>query len=162
MALGHRQVEPPTRILKVRRRLRAAPLLTYLAFQSGTALAVGELRLALSDLDNVAVRIADVAAPLTVLVERLRDELGAPTLPLLVARLNVRHPEVHEAVEVIRVGDAQRDRRLVRRRAAANVDDHPDVRKLKVPRRIAVTSAQNASAEDPLVVLERSLDIGHS
>src|SRR5580704_6633427 len=36
---------------------------------------------ALSDLDNVTVRIADVAANLTVLGYRLRDELGSSTFP---------------------------------------------------------------------------------
>ena len=36
---------------------------------------------ALSDLDDVTVRIADVAANLAVLGNRLRDELGPPTLP---------------------------------------------------------------------------------
>jgi hypothetical protein len=36
---------------------------------------------ALSDLDNISVRIADVAARLAVLGDRLRDELRSPTLP---------------------------------------------------------------------------------
>ena len=36
---------------------------------------------ALSDLDDIAVRIADVAADLAVLGDRLRDELGSPTFP---------------------------------------------------------------------------------
>ena len=36
---------------------------------------------ALSDFDNVAVRIADVAAYLAVLGYRLRDELGSSTFP---------------------------------------------------------------------------------
>jgi len=36
---------------------------------------------ALSHLDNVAVRIADVAANLIVLVLRLRDELDSSTFP---------------------------------------------------------------------------------
>ena len=36
---------------------------------------------ALSDLDDIAVRIADVAADLAVLGQRLRDELGSSTLP---------------------------------------------------------------------------------
>jgi hypothetical protein len=51
---------------------------------------------------------------------------------------------------VIRVGDAERYRRLIRGRAAADVQNHPDVRKLKVPWRVAVASAQNASTEDLL------------
>jgi hypothetical protein len=36
---------------------------------------------ALSDLDNISVRIADVAARLAVLGDRLRDELRSSTLP---------------------------------------------------------------------------------
>jgi len=107
---------------------------------------------ALSDLDNISVRISDVAANLTVLGNRLCDELGPSTLPQFIARLNVRNADVQKAVDVIRVGDAERYRRLIRGRAAPNVQNHPDVRKLKVPRRVAVTQAQNASAEDLFVV----------
>jgi len=36
---------------------------------------------ALSDLDNVTVRIADVAANLAVLGDRSREKLGSPTFP---------------------------------------------------------------------------------
>ena len=36
---------------------------------------------ALSDLDNVTVRVADVAARLAVLGDRRRDELGPSTFP---------------------------------------------------------------------------------
>ena len=50
------------------------------ASHPGLALAVCEV-CALSDLDNVSVRIADVAANLAVLGNRLRDELGPSTLP---------------------------------------------------------------------------------
>jgi len=111
-------------------------------------LTVLEFRLALSDLDNVAVRIADIAARLAVLVLRLRDEFGSAAFPQFIARLNIRNAEIHKAVDVIRVGDAQRYRRLIRGRPAADVQNHPDIRKLKVPRRVAVASAQNASTED--------------
>jgi hypothetical protein len=44
------------------------------------ALTVGEIG-TLSDFDNVTVRIADVAANLAVLGDRLGDELGASTFP---------------------------------------------------------------------------------
>src|SRR6202030_277413 len=115
---------------------------------------------ALSDLDNIAVGIADVAADLAVLGYWLRDELGSSTFPQFIARLNIRNAEIHKAVYVIRVGDAERYRRLIRGRAAPNVQDHPDIRKLKVRRRVAVTQAQNASAEDLFVVASRSLDVG--
>src|SRR5271170_153464 len=126
---------------------------------SGGASTVRKVR-ALSDLDNISVRISDVAANLAVLGNRLRDELGASTLPQFIARLNVRNADVQKAVDVIRVGDAERYRRLIRGRPAPNVQNHPDVRKLKVPRRVAVTQAQNASAEDLFVVASRSLDVG--
>src|SRR5208283_5436480 len=115
---------------------------------------------ALSDLDNVTVRIADVAANLSVLGYWLRDELGSSTFPQFIARLNIRNPEIHKAVDVIRVGDAERYRRLIGGRAASNVQDHPDIRKQKVRRRVAVTQGENASAEDLLVVASRALDVG--
>src|SRR5689334_12124727 len=123
------------------------------------ALTVGELG-ALSDLDNISVGIPDVAARLAILGDRLRDELGSSTFPQFIARLNIRNAEIHKAVDVIRVGDAERYRRLIRGRAASNVQNHPDIRKLKVPRRVAVTQAQNASAEDLFVVASRLLDVG--
>ena len=125
----------------------------------GRALTVRELG-ALSDLDNIAVRIANVAAYLAILRDRLRDELRSSTFPQFIARLNIRNAEIHKAVDVIRVGDAERYRRLIRGRPAPNVQNHPDIRKLKVPRRIAVTQAQNASAEDLFVVASRSLNVG--
>jgi hypothetical protein len=46
----------------------------------GRASTVGEAG-ALSDLDNISVRIADVAARLAVLGDRLRDELRSSTFP---------------------------------------------------------------------------------
>src|SRR5436190_19450236 len=61
---------------------------------------------------------------------------------------------------MIPVRDAERYRRLIRGRPASNVQNHPDIRKLKVPGRVAVTQAQNASAEDLFVVASRSLDVG--
>src|SRR5580704_15538149 len=125
----------------------------------GRASAVREVG-ALSDLDNISVRIADVAARLAVFGDRLRDELRSSTFPQFIASLNIRNPEIHKAVDVIRVGDAERYRRLIRGRPASNVQNHPDIRKLKVSRRVAVTQAQNASAEDLFVVASRSLDVG--
>jgi hypothetical protein len=54
----------------------------YLKFASyaGRALTVFEI-CALSDLNKISVRIADVAARLAVLGDRLRDELRSSTLP---------------------------------------------------------------------------------
>src|SRR6185503_16235259 len=62
------------------------------------SLPVLEVRLALSDFDYIAVRIADVAARLAVLVHRLREKLCAPALPQFVAGLDIRNADVHEAV----------------------------------------------------------------
>ena len=59
-----------------------------------------------------------------------------------------KEADIHKAVDPIRVGDAERDSRLVGRRSAADVENHPDIRELKVPRCVAVTQAQNACAED--------------
>src|SRR5580698_2804427 len=115
---------------------------------------------ALCDLDNVSVRIADVAANLAVLGDRFRDELRSSTFPQFVARLNIRNAEIHKAVDVIWVGDAERYRRLIGGRPAPDVQNHPDIRQLKVRRRVAVTHGQNASAEDLFVVAGRSLHVG--
>ena len=125
----------------------------------GGALTVGELG-ALPDLDNVTVRIADIAANLAVLGYWLRDELSSSTFPQFIARLDIRNAEIHKAADVIRVGDAECYRRLVGCRPAANVKNHPDVRKLKVRRRVAVTHAQNARAEDLFVVVGLPLEVG--
>jgi len=54
--------------------------ITRLAETAGRASAVGQIG-ALSDLDNITVRIADVAANLAVLRDRLRDELRSSTFP---------------------------------------------------------------------------------
>src|SRR5215472_10132931 len=115
---------------------------------------------ALPDLDNVTIRIADVAANLSVLGNWLGDELGSTALPELEARLNIRNAEIHKAVDVIRVGDAERYRRLIGSRPAPDVYNHPEIRELKVTRRIAITSAQDASPEHLLVVTKRPVDIG--
>src|ERR1700720_4381230 len=125
----------------------------------GRALTVRELG-ALSDFDDITVRIADVAAYLAVLGDRLRDEFGSSTFPQFIARLNIRNAEIHKAVDVIRVGDAERYRRLFGGRPPPDVQNHPDIRELKVRRRVAVTHGQNASAEDLFVVAGRSLDVG--
>src|ERR1700733_8120598 len=112
---------------------------------------------ALSDLDNVAVRIADVAANLAVFGYWLAEGLGSAAFSQFVARVNIRNAEIHKAVDVIWVGDAERYRRLIRGRPAPHVQNHPDIRKLKVRRRVAVTHGQNASAENFFVIAGRAL-----
>ncbi len=114
----------------------------------------------MSDLDYVTVRIADVATNLAVLGYWRREELGSSTFPQFIARVNIRNAEIHKAVDVIRVGDAERHRRLIRGRPAPDVENHPDIRKLKVRRRVAVAHGQDASAEDLFLVASRSLDVG--
>ena len=89
---------------------------------------------ALSDLDNITVRVADVAADLAILGDRLRNELGASTFPQPIAGLNIRNTNIHKAVDLVRVGDAQRYCRLVRGRAASDVDKEPRIRELKITR----------------------------
>ena len=73
---------------------------------------------ALSDLDNITVRVADVASDLAVLGDRFSEKFGSPAFPQLVTRVNIRNSEIHKAVDVIRVGEAERYRRLVRGRPA--------------------------------------------
>jgi len=73
--------------------------------------------------------------------------------------MNIRDAEIHKTVDVIRVGDTEGYRRLIRGRAAANVQNHPDIRKLNVARRVAIAEAQNASSEYLFVVASRPLDV---
>jgi hypothetical protein len=46
--------------------------------------------------------------------------------------LNIRNAEIHEAVDVLRVGDAERYRRIVRGGSAPDVDEEPSIRNLNV------------------------------
>src|SRR5271154_903428 len=85
-------------------------------------------RSALSDLDDVTVRVTDVAANLAVLGNRRSEELGSPAFPQFVARLDIRNAEIHKAVDVIRVWHAERHRGLVRGRPAPDIQNHPDIR----------------------------------
>ena len=79
-----------------------------------TTLAIGEIR-ALPHLDDVTVRVADVAPYLAVLFLRLGDELGSSTLPELIASLNISNADIQEAADLIRVGgDAEGDGGLIR------------------------------------------------
>ena len=101
----------------------------------------------MSDFDDVTVRVADVAADLAVLGNRFCEELGSSAFPQFVARLNIGNAEIHKAVDVVWVRDAKRYRWLVRGRATPDVQNDPDIRKLKVRGRVAVTHGQNVSAE---------------
>ena len=63
-----------------RDRLDVAVRNAHSCIPTGRALTVSKVG-ALSDLDNITVRIADVAADLAVLGDRLRDELRSSTFP---------------------------------------------------------------------------------
>lgn len=116
---------------------------------------------ALSDLDDIAIRIADVASDLAVLGDRRRDELGSPTLPQFVTCLNIRDTDIHKAIDLVWIGNTERYRRLVGGRPASDVDDEPGIRDLNVSRRTtAVACAQNATTENRLVEASRSVDVG--
>jgi hypothetical protein len=72
-----------------------------------------------------------------------------------------RNADIHKAVDVIRVGNAEGYRRLVGSRTAPDVDKEPRIRDLNVRRRAAaVASAQNATPEDRFVKSSRSFDVG--
>jgi hypothetical protein len=74
--------------------------------------------------------------------------------------VNVGDADVHEAADLIRVGDAERYRRLLGCRPAPDVDDKPHIRDLDVSwQAVAVAFAQNAAAEDPFVEASRSVDV---
>jgi|SRR5580692_6747049 hypothetical protein len=65
----------------------------------GHRLAVSDARVALPNFYDVAVRIANIAARLTVLGLGLRDELGSSTSPQFIARLNICNADIHEAAD---------------------------------------------------------------
>jgi hypothetical protein len=57
----------------------------------------------LPDLDDIAVRVTHVAANLETMVLWLGEKFGPSLSPLLVTGPNVRHTNIHEAAELIRV-----------------------------------------------------------
>ena len=74
-------------------------------------LAVCELRFALSNFDDVSVRIAYIASRLAVLILQFRDELGSATSPQLITLLGIRYADVHEATDPVGVGKDVKDYR---------------------------------------------------
>ena len=69
------------------------------AFYASRCLAVGNARVALPNLYNIAIRIANVAARLAVLGLRLGDELGPSTSPKFITRLNICNADIHKAAD---------------------------------------------------------------
>jgi hypothetical protein len=74
---------------------------------------------------------------------------------------NVRNPDVHKATDRIGFGgNAQRYRRLIRCRTAADVDDEPGIRNLVIAWRAAfVAAAHNSTSEDLFIKFNRSIDV---
>ena len=88
----------------------------------------------LSDLDDVAVGIAHVTSRfVTVVIERLGQKMRTLCRPLLVASPDVGHAQVEKAVERVQIARRlEKDLRLVRRRAAAKVQNDPGIGELDV------------------------------
>ena len=115
----------------------------------------GSIRL--SELDQVAVRIAEVAAGFRAAVDWRREELGASLAPRLVGRLDVCDADVQEAADAIGIaGRLEGDAWLVVCRSAADVDDDPAVRE-RDDRRFA--GENDLAAEDVAVEAAGALDI---
>src|SRR5262249_58965600 len=90
----------------------------------------------LSDLDEVPVRIADVAAKLRRVDLGLGDEPGTPGRPEVVVAPDVGHAKVQKAAEHIRLsGWGSGDLGLVVGRSTSTIDDDPDVAESKKSRR---------------------------
>src|SRR5262252_1630600 len=112
-----------------------------------------------ADLDQVAVRVANVGADLTAMVFRLREELRTPGRPFLVDPGNVRDPDVQECA---RPGGIrwrrQRDGGLVVCGTATDVEDEPAVSDLHDDR---VALLEDLAAEQRPIELTGSVLIGH-
>src|SRR5436190_18102334 len=111
----------------------------------------------LAHLDQVAVRIADVAAELRPAVLRRSQELRAARTPLLIDRLNLRDADVEEAADPVGIGRRLEDHGgLVLRRSATQVDDDPAIGQ-RDDRGLALEDS--FAAEDVHVEAARALDI---
>jgi hypothetical protein len=98
------------------------------AGRGGLACFLGWALFRLTYLDQVAVRIADVAADLSRVLFRRCQEFGTSRAPLRVHGFDVGHADVEEATDPIGVGRRlERDTRLVVGGSATDVDDDPAV-----------------------------------
>src|SRR5579862_671785 len=124
--------------------------------------AVSEVRLALSNFDNVTIRIAHVTACLAVLFLWFSEKLGSSASPEFIACLNIGDAYIHKAADIIEVGrDAERHRRFIGRGATAEVHNEPHVRDLDESRRaLVIAYGQNAAAKDLFVESSRPFDVG--
>src|SRR5487761_318905 len=111
----------------------------------------------LADLDEVSVRVTQVAADLRSAVDRRRHELRPLRLLLLVAGLDVSDPQVHEdRGGVTRLVVDYRDARLVGGRRPAGIHDDPRVGQ---PDRAGVLFQDDGAAKDARVEVPRSRDL---
>src|SRR5207302_1240300 len=82
----------------------------------------------LANLDQVAIRVANVRPDLASMVLRLREELRALGRPFLVDLVNVRDADVEERARAARVGRRREaDRGLVVCGTASDIEDQPRV-----------------------------------
>src|SRR6478735_8481908 len=89
----------------------------------------------LPDLDDVAVRISDVATDLVLVLFRRRQELRAPGAPFGVHGVDVRDPDIEEAADPVGVAWCLKgDRWLVVGGTSADVDDDVGVGECNVGR----------------------------
>jgi hypothetical protein len=88
----------------------------------------------LADLDEVAVGITHVAAPLpTVIIERFGKKERAFVAPLFVAGPDVGDTQVKEAIHSVEIrGCFEDDLWLVRSRATSGIDNDPGISQLDV------------------------------
>src|SRR5580692_2442966 len=63
----------------------------------------------LADLDQVAVRVADIAADLVLMLLWFRQKVSTPGAPLGIYRVNVRNPDVEEAADPVGVAGRLQD-----------------------------------------------------
>src|SRR5580658_787109 len=108
---------PTTRVQ--RRAQRSTPC--------GLALEIGERldrrRRELADFDDVSIGIADVASRLVIMIiERLAQKFRAFGLPTPITSPNIRHPQIQERTQAVRIGRRLENHfGLVRRGSAADI-----------------------------------------
>src|SRR5215510_2834069 len=108
----------------------------------------------LTDLDQIAIRVAHVATNLTGMIFWLSEELRSSAAPFFVTLPHISDSNIHEAVG--RVGifrRAQRHGRLIIRRPTADVDNDPAVGQTNER---GLAPAHNFAAEDALIEIRRA------
>src|SRR5262249_54645501 len=109
----------------------------------------------------MAVRIADIAAHLSLVLLRRRQELGTPRAPPGVHSLDVRNADIEEAADSVWVGRRlERDGRLVVRGTSSDVDDDPAVGQRHVRHLITCLAGDDCLAAEYFgIEAARTLDI---